>query len=489
MSQKKYKREILTVFQDDYISDTDSLTALFKLKGIIIANDIITCKDESASISFCGKRNDIFNIHLFFISIDSCNPNAIESISASIHNCLEQYQFSFSEEKNKAHTLILSCTLSQENARTGYEHIYETENLFRKFLSLLNHLSQPIDWFDIYAPKEIKNKIKDRMSKKKNNNEIANVNNIYDTDFYDAYRVMSTQSSSDSALSQIIDILEKINDSALSKIESIDSSKEKIKAIIKDINDQKPKSLWDKHQLNKKLKGFETQWKNLSEYRNDIAHNKIITIEMLGKLIDSSLSIRKVLNELMVDICLTEKDESNATQVPDGRDISENEIIDEYESINSIALGNYDESEVDQLQYWFFNTNETHATGVYKAMFENNVVAIYGYGNAGKFNEAKIGQKILAYVNQKGILAVGSITDNEPKQIGEIFTDYIGEEPDDAFALEVKWEAIVPENKGIKLLEATRMGYPLPVRSTFCKLYNTQLAKKLYNTILERAPS
>ena len=63
---------------------------------------------------------------------------------------------------------------------------------------------------------------------------------------------------------------------------------------------------------------------------------------------------------------------------------------------------------------WFFNTNETNAPDAYRKMFKQGVIAIYGYENgAANLTGSAEGQRVFAYVNRKGMLAVGSIVDGQ----------------------------------------------------------------------------
>ena len=116
---------------------------------------------------------------------------------------------------------------------------------------------------------------------------------------------------------------------------------------------------------------------------------------------------------------------------------------------------------------WFFNTNETYAPGAYKKMFEQGVIAIYGYesGPANLMGSQK-GQRVFAYVNQKGILAVGYIVDGEVVE-GETVFGY----PEEEFHLKVKWEKIVADDKGVTTGQVNdKFGRRLPVKNVFCRL-------------------
>ena len=52
---------------------------------------------------------------------------------------------------------------------------------------------------------------------------------------------------------------------------------------------------------------------------------------------------------------------------------------------------------------WFFNTNETYGPGAYRKVFDQGVIAVFGY-ESGPANLAgsKKGERVFAYVNQRG---------------------------------------------------------------------------------------
>ena len=100
-------------------------------------------------------------------------------------------------------------------------------------------------------------------------------------------------------------------------------------------------------------------------------------------------------------------------------------------------------------------------------MFDRGVIAIYGYLDGPKKLEGGIeGQRVFAYVNGKGILAVGYIADSQPVHINTVF---LGEE----FHVKVDWETIVADDQGVKKKEVRdQHDYGLPVRGhPFCKMY------------------
>lgn len=395
-------------------------------------------------------------------------------MSDKLRNVLEKHTFEHNNNPESAKVRIISCAASLENSTNAYNSIHKVENLFRKLICLVFYPTETMDWLDIYIPREIKGKITKRKGQSNGKTDIS----IYDTDFGDALSIIMKQPPHETLLNDLRGIVKNYQQD-----DSNNGNFNKVKELI---DNSYPTSLWDKKKLNEvqELRGLKTQWEKLEPYRNKIAHNKIITTNELDAINGLSRALIETLTVVIekFSLCQTSEVAESSNQI----DITEEEIINRYELTNSIALSNFDDIEIDDLQYWFFNTNESNAPNAYKEMFKENdggLVSIYGYGSPAKFNGAKKGQKVLAYVNKKGILAAGTIEDNSPFRSNDVFKKY-----NDEFSLKVKWEKILPEGNGITLKEATKMGYPLPVRSTFCKLYNSEIAKELYNKVINRDP-
>ena len=63
---------------------------------------------------------------------------------------------------------------------------------------------------------------------------------------------------------------------------------------------------------------------------------------------------------------------------------------------------------------WIFNTNETYSPNAFKKMFDQGVIAIHGYETgADNLTGSNEGERVFAYVNKKGVLAVGSIVNGQ----------------------------------------------------------------------------
>ena len=138
--------------------------------------------------------------------------------------------------------------------------------------------------------------------------------------------------------------------------------------------------------------------------------------------------------------------------------------------------------------HWIFNTNESYAPGAYKRMFDNNVIAIYGYPNGGRnlMRGASEGEKVFAYVNAQGIRALGTIENSIVSEGKGIFIDKNGKQQPQEYHMKVKWDCILPKDKALSNRETTSMGYSLPIRTVFGKLHKGKLADKLEKEVMRR---
>ena len=132
---------------------------------------------------------------------------------------------------------------------------------------------------------------------------------------------------------------------------------------------------------------------------------------------------------------------------------------------------------------WFFNTNETYAPGAYSKMFDQGVIAIYGYENgAANLTGSAKDHRVFAYVNRKGIMAVGSIVDGQVVSGNTVFTE------DGEFHVKVEWKVTVPESHGITAQEVSEeTGYNLPVRNVFCGISRHHIADWIADELQRRA--
>ena len=159
------------------------------------------------------------------------------------------------------------------------------------------------------------------------------------------------------------------------------------------------------------------------------------------------------------------------------------DILLEIEPLSKVPLA-VENVEAEWQGDLFFNTNETHALGAYRKMFKQGVIAIYGYETgADNLTGSAKGQRVFAYVNRKGILAVGSIVDGQAVSGNTVFNE------DHEFHVKVKWEAIVADDKGITDGEVRHnfYDYRLPVRNVFCGMSRHDIADWIAGKLQRRA--
>ena len=138
--------------------------------------------------------------------------------------------------------------------------------------------------------------------------------------------------------------------------------------------------------------------------------------------------------------------------------------IEQLTKVQEPVGGAFDEWQGD----WFFNTNERHAPGAYRKMFEQSVIAIYGYETGpDNLEGTEAGQRVFAYVNTHGILACGHVVDGQVVSGDTVF----GEERE--YHLSVEWETLVPDDRGVTNAQVRqKFDKGLPVRNVFCGLYH-----------------
>lgn len=115
----------------------------------------------------------------------------------------------------------------------------------------------------------------------------------------------------------------------------------------------------------------------------------------------------------------------------------------------------------------FFNTNEKNAPGAYKKMFDQGVIAIYGYANGPSILEGSAAdQRVFAYVSGRGLMAVGRIVDGQVIPGNTVFKQSL------EYHVRVTWETIVADDEVVTQREVNeKFGYGLPRSgSVFCEM-------------------
>ena len=138
--------------------------------------------------------------------------------------------------------------------------------------------------------------------------------------------------------------------------------------------------------------------------------------------------------------------------------------------------------------HWIFNTNETYGAGAYKRMFDEGVIAIYGYPNGPRnlSRGAAAGEKVFAYVNRQGIRALGTIVDASVQKSQGVFVNKDGRQQPDEYHMTVDWTTVLPEHRALSNRESSSIGYNLPIRTVFGRLHRGSLARRLEEEVLGR---
>ncbi|MBW6518164.1 MAG: hypothetical protein K0A89_06650 [ANME-2 cluster archaeon] len=132
---------------------------------------------------------------------------------------------------------------------------------------------------------------------------------------------------------------------------------------------------------------------------------------------------------------------------------------------------------------WFFNTNETYGKGAYQKMFDQSVIAVHGYPNTQEYlNRPEPGGRVFAYINGRGVAAVGILGERDAFSSGSVF----GKENEQEFNRHVTWETIVQPEKAVRPAESSQWGYNLPIRSTLCRMYHKSIAQKIADELKRR---
>lgn len=133
---------------------------------------------------------------------------------------------------------------------------------------------------------------------------------------------------------------------------------------------------------------------------------------------------------------------------------------------------------------WYFNTDESQCQGAYKNMFDQSVIAVWGYeDNERRLNEPAPGERVFAYVNGHGIAAVGQIKEGVAFPSDSVF----GKLSEPEFNRSVLWEAVVDLKDAISASQVHQWGYNLPVKSSLCRMWNHKVADRIEEDLKKRA--
>lgn len=141
---------------------------------------------------------------------------------------------------------------------------------------------------------------------------------------------------------------------------------------------------------------------------------------------------------------------------------------------------------------WMINTDETHSPGAWKRFLEHGVAGIWGYPTFGATLDqgAQAGDTIYAYQNGRGIIATGKIEDAAIRPASESGVSVFPECKDgNEWHLAVEWTP-VPGGRAVSNRDVREAaGAGLPVRNTFCRLWNPKVREYLASRWAVTGPS
>lgn len=136
---------------------------------------------------------------------------------------------------------------------------------------------------------------------------------------------------------------------------------------------------------------------------------------------------------------------------------------------------------------WLINTNERYYRGAWKKMLAQSLIAVCGFDNSeDMLNRPHAGDRIFAYLNRKGVIALGRIGDEDAFSSGKIFSEKSNKE----FNRRVTWEVKLPSDqidRGIRPEEVSKWGYNLPTRLALCAMASASAADRIAFKLKERA--
>lgn len=226
------------------------------------------------------------------INFNFCSVNSTEYLDIIIENDNEDIIIKFMKEIDK---IIISNSILNENyiIVTSYDSISEYycnkvfpklnefERKFRKLLYMTYTAQFQKSYFEVTTSKELQEKAKENIRKKKNDYRIQQY--LYSLDFYAFKQLLFEKSWNEYDEKQLNKYLKKHRD--LTKL-----SDSEIRNKILSIH---PKNDWERLFNNKELdEDFENIITRIGQLRNIVAHNKLIKEEEyneLNKLLDNSI--------------------------------------------------------------------------------------------------------------------------------------------------------------------------------------------------------
>ncbi len=154
------------------------------------------------------------------------------------------------------------------------------------------------------------------------------------------------------------------------------------------------------------------------------------------------------------------------------------ELYLDVEPVDLAPVGEALGTERDGGRAWLVNTDETHSPGAWQRFLERKVAAIWGYADGPKTLQqgAKPGDIIYAYLDGRGIVVRGVVVDGDVRKVADGASVFPECGNDNEWHLEVEWIPVpegMPPVSNREVRQTTGVG--LPVRNTFCRLWNPKV--------------
>jgi hypothetical protein len=223
-------------------------------------NNYITYKGKEYVINIKEPNTNIENEVVFRLIIKSSNPNDCNGIEMEklINIVLQLLKLHFEK------IYITRNDISKKLCNESYIYIHNAENTLREFI--MNFMITKIgsEWWEYNVTDSNINKANER---KQNSFSVFINEDIYNIDFKDLAEIIFKNPSQYKSKSDVLSALRECNTKE-------DFEKVRENAI----------SNWDKYFSEYFDEDWSNKWNELANYRNRIAHNKLISYEMYEKI-------------------------------------------------------------------------------------------------------------------------------------------------------------------------------------------------------------
>lgn len=294
-NMKKFNFECL-VFDTD---NSSTITSRENLLHSILSNGSIWAKEtpdfDLSNIKINGGDNFCLTIHDVDTDPDISGGNS-KAFLLKIEGTFEKLEprriqiLQHMKEQYFKYLYVLVDEISKNIAEKLYPLIYQVENNLRAFLTRFMTIKIGPEWFKKVDSKKVQDTVKNRKNNEINFRDFIK-NDIYLIDFSDLGRCIYSYSSGGIQTKEDI----------VNKILKMEETVEAILQLKEQVKSNQEKFFEDSF----KNKKFQSQWEQLRNIRNKVAHNNLFVnddLETGEKLAENLLSIIKEANENIQNI-------------------------------------------------------------------------------------------------------------------------------------------------------------------------------------------